>query len=208
MVLEMMMESLFAVVDAYFVGKVSTEAVAAVGLTEAVTTLVYSVGIGLAAAATAMVARRIGEKDPEAASKAAAQSILIAVFIGAVIGVLGFTYGEGILRLMGGSEEVIQAGSGYTRIILGTNLVIILLFLLNGVFRGAGDASLAMRSLWLANGLNIVLDPIFIFGLGPIPAMGAEGAAIATSIGRGIGVLYQLWMLFGKQSIIKLKKAY
>lgn len=202
------MESLFAVVDAFFVGKVSTAAVAAVGLTEAVNMLIYSVAIGLSAAATAMVARRIGEKKREAAAKAAGQSILIAVVFAFIIGILGFRFGDQILGLMGASDAVLEEGAGYTRIILGTNVVIMLLFLLNGIFRGAGDASLAMKSLWLANGLNIILDPIFIFGFAFIPAMGAEGAAIATSIGRGVGVAFQLWILFGKKSIIRLTMAH
>ena len=205
MILEMVMEALFALVDTIFVSKISTEAVATVGLTESVITLVYSVGIGLSMAATAMVARRIGEKNPEGAAKAAAQSILIAVSIALIIGVLGFIYAREILVLMGADEKVIQTGLGYTQIMMGSNIVIMLLFLLNGIFRGAGDAFLAMRALWVANILNIILDPLFIFGIGPFPELGVQGAAVATTIGRGIGVLYQLHLLFGNKSVVKLK---
>ena len=167
MVLEMIMESLFAVVDVFFVGKVSVDAVATVGLTESVVMIVYSIAIGLSMAATAVVARRIGEKDPKRAGDAAFQSILIAVAMSIVVSIFGMIFAEDILRIMGGSEELIAAGSGYTRVMLGGNASIMLLFLINGIYRGAGDASMAMRSLWIANGLNIVLDPIFIFGLGP-----------------------------------------
>ena len=206
MILEMIMESLFALVDTIFVSKVSTEAVATVGLTEAVITLVYSIGIGLSMAATAMVARRIGEGNQEGASRAAAQSIILAVGVAVVIGILGVIYAEDILALMGADENVIAIGAGYTRILMGSNIVIMLLFLLNGIFRGAGDASLAMQSLWVANILNICLDPIFIFGLGPIPAMGVQGAAIATTIGRSIGVLFQLYLLFSGKSIVQIKR--
>lgn len=199
------MEALFALVDTIFVSKISTEAVATVGLTESVITLVYSVGIGLSMAATAMVARRIGEKNPEGAAKAAAQSILIAVSIAILIGISGFIYAREILVLMGADEQVIQTGLGYTQIMMGSNIVIMLLFLLNGIFRGAGDAFLAMRALWVANILNIILDPLFIFGIGPFPELGVQGAAVATTIGRGIGVLYQLNLLFGNKSVVKLR---
>ena len=204
MILEMMMESLFAVVDVYFVGKVSVDAVATVGLTESVVMLVYSVAIGLSTAATAVVARRVGENNKKGAREAAVQAIMIGVVLSTVMGIIGAYFAEDILRLMGAEESVIATGVGYTRIIFGTNVVILLLFLLNGIFRGAGDASLAMRSLWLANGLNIILDPLLIFGFGPIPAMGVEGAAIATSIGRGCGVLFQLYILFRGSGIIKI----
>ena len=204
MILEMVMESLFAVVDAFFVAKISMEAVATVGLTETVITLVYSLGIGVSMAATAMVARRIGEHDPEAAAKAAGQAILLAVSISAFISLIGWFYAEDILRLMGGSEHLVSSGVGYTRIALCSNVVIMLLFLLNGIFRGAGDASIAMRSLWISNGLNIVLDPLFIFGIGPFPELGVTGAAVATTIGRGSGVLFQLFILFNGRSLVKL----
>jgi putative MATE family efflux protein len=208
MILEMIMESLFAVADVFFVSRVGVDAVATVGLTESVVTLVYSMAIGISMAATAMVARRVGEKKPEEASRAAAQAILIAVVISVVLGIVGVIYAPNILMLMGGSESVVASGVNYTRILLGSNIVIMLLFLLNGIFRGAGDAAIAMRSLWIANIINIILDPVFIFGLGPIPAFGVTGAAIATCIGRGIGVGYQLYILLGVSSIIKLKRAH
>lgn len=204
MILEMIMESLFALVDAYFVSKVSVDAVATVGLTESVITLVYSIAIGVSMAATAMVARRVGEEKPNEASKAAVQAIILAFGISLVFAVTGIIFAEDILRLMGGSEELIASGANYTRILMGSNLVIMLLFLLNGIFRGAGDASLAMQSLWVANGINIILDPLLIFGVGPFPELGVTGAAVATTIGRGIGVLFQLYILFGGKSIIKL----
>ena len=204
MVLEMVMESLFAVVDVYFVAKVGVDAIATVGLTEFVIMIVYSIGIGLSMAATAVVSRRIGEKEYKRAGDAAFQSILIASVFSIVIALVGIVYAEDILRLMGGSEELIRSGFGYTQVMLGGNLCIILLFLLNAIYRGAGDTAMAMRSLWIANGLNIVLDPIFIFGLGPIPAFGIEGAAIATTIGRSTGVCYQVYGLLGGKRIIKL----
>ena len=204
MILEMLMESLFAVVDIFFVGRISTDAVATVGLTESVITIVFAVAIGLSMGATAMVARRIGEKKPEQASQVAAQAILFSIFVSVLLGIGGYHYAEDILRLMGGSESLISSGKGYTKILFGSNVVIMLLFLLNGVFRGAGDASLAMRALWIANGLNIILDPIFIFGIGSFEGFGVQGAAMASTIGRGCGVLYQLYILFSGKSIIKL----
>lgn len=204
MILEMLMESLFAVVDVYFVEKVSTNAVATVGLTESVAMLIYSIAIGISTAATALVARRIGEKNPEAAARAAEQIILIGVVSGILIGIVGFIFAADILALMGATPELINEGVGYTRIFLGSNVVILLLFLLNGIFRGAGNPFLAMKSLWLANLLNIVLDPILIFGFGPIPAFGLEGAAMATLIGRSAGVIYQLYLLIGKSGIIRI----
>ena len=207
MILEMVMEALFSIVDIYFVGKIdgnATDAIAVVGITESVITLVYAVAIGLSMAATALVSRRIGEKNPDAAAVAAAQSIIFATAVSILLGVAGYYYAENILRLMGGSDELIASGLGYTQILFASNIVIMLLFLFNGIFRGAGDAHLAMRALWLANGLNIILDPIFIFGFGPIPAMGVEGAAIATVIGRGIGVIFQFYILFRGSSVIRL----
>lgn len=195
MVLEMAMESLFAVVDVFWVSRLGKEAVAVVGVTESVMTLIYAVAIGLSIAATAVVARRIGEKDPAAASQAAGQVVLIgstfAIGIGAVLGFLA----PSILRWMGTDAATIAIGGNYTRIMLGGNITVFLIFLINAVFRGAGDAVLAMRTLWLANSLNIVLDPCFIFGWGPFPELGVAGAAVATNVGRGIGVLYQLWHL-------------
>ncbi|HMO38789.1 MAG TPA: MATE family efflux transporter [Saprospiraceae bacterium] len=213
MVLEMVMESLFAIVDVYFVSKVSVDAVAVVGLTESLLTLIYSVAIGMSMAATAMVARRIGEQKPEAASMAAMQAVLIAVALSVLIGVPGFIFAADILRFMGGSEQMVASGIGYTRIALGSNIVIMLLFLLNGIFRGAGNAAIAMRTLWIANGINIILDPLFIFGIGPFPELGVQGAAVATLIGRSIGVLYQLYHLLKQDekkggSVIRFTRAH
>lgn len=206
MVLEMVMESLFAIVDIYFVSKVSINAVATIGLTESVIMLVFAIAIGLSMAAAAMVARRVGEGKPDEAANAAWQAILLGLAISAIIGFLGFSFAPELLRAMGGSEELIEQGQNYTRWMFGGNVTIMLLFLINAIFRGAGDASLAMRTLWLANGLNIILDPILIHGFGPIPAMGVEGAAIATTIGRGTGVLYQLYHLFNHKSVVSIKR--
>ncbi len=196
MVLEMVMEALFAIVDIYFVSKVSVEAVDAVGLTEGVITIVYSAAMGLAMAATAMIARRIGEKQPDEAARAAAQGIWIALVVGLFMGTLGFVFAPDILRWMGASPAVQEEGAMFARIMFGSNAVIIFLFLFNGIFRGAGDAVIAMRTLWLANGINILLDPVLIFGWGPIPAMGVTGAAVATVLGRSAGVAYQVYHLF------------
>jgi putative MATE family efflux protein len=207
MILEMCMESVFAVVDIFFVGRLGkNEAVSTVVLTESVLTIIYSVAIGLSMAATAMVARRIGEKNPEAASKAGVQSLIVALAITAVISAAGLIFAPDILRLMGASRETVHIGTNYTRIAYGGSIVIMLLFLINGIFRGAGDASMAMRSLWIANICNIILCPVLIYGAGPIPAFGITGAAMATTIGRGIGVLYQLFHLFSGKRVIKIKK--
>ena len=208
MILEMAMESLFAVVDAFFVAKISTEAVATVGLTESMLTLVYSVAIGLSAAATAMVARRVGEGNREAAAKAGAQVILIAVILSIIIAIPGYFYADDILRLMARDQSVAENGSSFTRLMLTANLPILLLWMLNGIFRGAGDASTAMRALWIANGVNIVLDPLFIFGIGPFPELGLLGAGVATTIGRSLGVCYQLWHLFRVGKIVKIHLQY
>jgi putative MATE family efflux protein len=205
MILEMLMESLFAVVDIFFVSRLNdSDAVATVGLTESMLTLVYSLAIGLSMGATAMVARRVGEKDIKAAQVAAVQAIYLGLFLSLLISLVGIFLAEDLLRVMGASESLIANNSGYTRWMLTGNITIMMLFLINAVFRGAGDASLAMRSLWLANLLNMVFDPIFIFGFGPIPAFGVEGAAIATTIGRGTGVLYQVYHLLRGSGIIKL----
>ena len=207
MILEMGMESVFAVVDIFFVSMLnSKEAVAAVGTTELILTIIYSVAMGLGMGATAMVSRRIGESNQEGATVAATQAIYIGLFSIVVFTIVGLFFYEDLLALLGASKEVIAIGSGYTQLMLGGNIVIVLLFLINGIFRGAGNAAIAMRALILANLLNIVLDPLFIFGLGPVPAMGVKGAALATTIGRGIGVLYQLYYLFNKKGIIKIRK--
>jgi putative MATE family efflux protein len=207
MILEMCMESVFAVVDIFFVGRLGkNEAVSTVVLTESVLTIVYSVAIGLSMAATAMVARRIGEKNPEAASKAGTQSLIVALVITVIVSAAGLIFAPDILRLMGASRETVHIGTNYTRIVYGGSVVIMLLFLINGIFRGAGDASMAMRSLWIANICNIILCPLLIYGAGPIPAFGITGAAMATTIGRGIGVLYQLYHLFSNKRVIKVRR--
>ncbi|MCE2612358.1 MATE family efflux transporter [Flavobacteriaceae bacterium D16] len=205
MILEMMMESIFAVVDIAYVSRVSVNAVATIGLTESVITLVYAIAIGLSMAATAVVARRIGEKDVKGAREAAMQAILLGIFVAAGIGVLGFLYSKEILALMGGEPDLIEEGYGYTKLLIGGNITIVLLFLINAIFRGAGDASMAMWTLVLSNALNIILDPIFIFGLGPVPEFGVMGAAIATNIGRGSAVVFQILILFYGWGRIKLK---
>jgi len=196
MILEMMMESIFAIVDIAYVSQVSVNAVATIGLTESVITLVYAVAIGLSMAATAVVARRIGEKDVEGARESAVQAIALGILVSVLVGITGFLYAKEILALMGAEPDLIAEGYGYTQLLIGGNITILLLFLINAIFRGAGDASIAMWALVLSNGLNIILDPIFIFGWGPIPEYGVMGAAIATNIGRGTAVLFQLAVLF------------
>jgi putative MATE family efflux protein len=195
MMLEMMMESLFAVVDMFWVAHLGADSVATVGFTEALLTLIYTVALGLSIATAATVARRIGEKDPQAASETAAQAIMMGAIIAIAIGVTAGIFAPQLLALMGASPAVVKAGSGYARAIFGGSGTVLLLFLINAVFRGAGDASLAMRVLWTANLINIVLNPLLIFGIGPFPRLGVTGSGIGTTIGRGIGVLLQLWML-------------
>jgi len=197
MMLEMSMEAIFAVVDIAFVSRLGTDAVAAVGITEALVTILYAIAIGLGMGVTAMVSRRIGAKDADAAARVTGQSIWFGAMLSVVIGVLGVIFAEDMLRMMGASESVVDQGKGFTAVLLGGSASILYLFLLNAAFRGAGDAVVALRSLWLANGINIVLDPCLIFGLGPFPEMGVTGAAVATTIGRGVGVVYQLYYLVG-----------
>jgi len=207
MMLEMAMESVFALVDLYFVGHLenSSHAIQTVGLTESVLTIIYSLAIGLSMAATAVVARRIGEKNPEAAAKAGMQTIVIAVAVNILISIAGLIYAGDILLLMGASIETANHGTTFVRIMMGGSVIIVLLFLINGIFRGAGNAAIAMRSLWIANIANIILCPIFINGFGPVPAFGLTGAAIATTIGRGLGVCYQVYNLFNGKNALKIR---
>ena len=195
MVLEMVLESLFAVVDVFWVSRLGANAVATVGLTESLLSLVFSVAMGLSLSTTAMVARRIGEKDPEGAAVAGVQAIALGLFVSLAIGVPCFLMAPNLLRLMGASPEIVATGSGYTRICLGGSFAVLLLFLNNAIFRGAGDAAIAMRLLWVSNIINLILDPCLIFGWGPFPRLGVTGAALATLTGRSIGVLYQFYRL-------------
>lgn len=210
MILELIMESTFAVVDIYFVGRLGASAVATVGLTETYLFLLYSIAMGLSMAVTAIIARRIGEKNKEEAGISAIQSIFVAILASVPFGIAGIFFAKDLLALMGADEWALETGYRYTQWMLGGNGVIMLLFIINAIFRGAGDAAIAMRILWISNGINIVLDPLLIFGLGPFPELGIEGAAIATNIGRGIGVLTQLWLLFkgGKHVSAKLSQLY
>ena len=207
MILEMAMESLLAVVDIFFISKLNdNNAVTAVGLTESVIAIVYSMAMGLGMAATAMVARRIGEKDAPGAAVSAVNAFYIGISLSLAISVAGLLFYKEILHLMGANQSIIDVGSGYTFWMLGGNFTIVALFLCNAIFRGAGNATVAMRSLWIANILNMILDPIMIFGWGLFPSWGVEGAAIATNIGRAAGVLYQIYYLAGDKGIIKIKK--
>jgi putative MATE family efflux protein len=208
MVLEMSMESIFAVVDVFFVSRLGPAAIATVGLTESLLTLIYTIAMGLGIGATAMVARRIGEHDPVGASRAAMQAIWLGVMTSAVLGVLGAIFAPDLLALMGAEPEVIATGSTFARVMLGGNASVLMLFLLNAIFRGAGDAAIAMRTLWLANAINIALGPCLIFGLGPFPELGVTGAAVATTIGRGTGVLVALSRLIRPGARVHLSRRY
>ncbi len=204
MVLEMMMESLFAVVDVFWVAHLGSDAVATVGFTESLLTLLFAIALGLSIATTATVARRIGEKNESAAGEVATQAVLLGFGVAAVLGTLGCVFAPDLLRLMGASPSVISSGSGYARAIYLGSGTVLLLFLLNGVFRGAGDASIAMRVLWTANIINILLNPCLIFGLGPFPKLGVTGSGVGTTIGRGTGVLLQLWFLSSGRSRVRV----
>jgi putative MATE family efflux protein len=207
MVLEMVLESLFAVVDVFWVSRLGADAVATVGLTESLLTLVGAVGLGLSLSTTAMVARRIGEKDPAGAGVAGAQAIFIGFGVSFAVGIPCFFYGPDLLRLMGASPQVVGAGSGYARIALGGSGALLFLFLNNAIFRGAGDAAIAMRLLWVANIINLLLDPCLIFGLGPFPKLGVTGAALATFTGRSMGVLYQFYRLLRGTERIRILRS-
>jgi putative MATE family efflux protein len=208
MVLELAMESVFAIVDIFFVSKLGSDAVATVGLTESMFTIVYSIGMGLSVAATAVVARRTGEKDPEGASVAAVQAITVGFTVSVPIMLLGVFGSKMLLRSMGASNSMITSGHLYTAVMLGGNVFVMLIFIINAIFRGVGDAAAAMRILTLANLINIVLDPCLIFGWGPFPELGIKGAAIATLIGRGTGVILQLYLLQRKGGRIHIVRAH
>jgi putative MATE family efflux protein len=203
MVLEMVLESLFAVVDVFWVGRLGADAVATVGLTESLMSLVFAVGLGLSLSTTAMVARRIGEKDPEGAAVAGVQAIAIGLAISLLVGIPSFFFAPQLLKLMGASPQIIATGSGYASIALGGSGAVMLLFLNNAIFRGAGDAAIAMRLLWVSNIINLILDPCLIFGWGPFPKLGVTGAALATLTGRSIGVLYQFYRLLRGSELLR-----
>jgi len=206
MVMEMVLESVFAVVDVFWVSKLGADAVATVGLTESMLSLIYAVAIGLSMAAAAMVARRIGEKDSDGAARAAVQAIGLGIFLALPIGAAGVLLAPKLLAVMGGSPQLVETGHRYTQVVLGGNVVVLLLFLINAVFRGAGDAAIAMRVLWLANIVNLALDPCLIFGLGPFPALGVSGAAVATTSGRALAVLLQLYTLSRGRGRVRIQR--
>src|SRR5918999_4068616 len=196
MVLEMIMESVFAVVDIFWVSHLGTDAAATVGLTESLLTIIYALAIGLSIGAMAMISRRIGEQNPDGAARAAVQAIALALLVSIIIAIVATPFASRLLALMGGSPWVVEHGVGFTRVMLACNFTVVMLFMVNAIFRGAGDAAIAMRTLWLANWINIVLGQCLIFGLGPFPKLGIVGAAIATNIGRGTGALVALIRLF------------
>jgi len=204
MVMEMAMESIFAVADVFWVAHLGADAVATVGLTESMLTMIYTAAMGLSIGATALVARRTGEQDPEGAAQAAGQSVLLGLAVALIIAALAAPQSANLLRVMGASDDVVRSGSGFTRVMLGGNATVLLLFMLNAVFRGSGDAAVAMRVLWLGNILNIILGPCFIFGLGPFPRLGVTGAAVATNIGRGTAVACQIAILFRGSGRVQL----
>jgi putative MATE family efflux protein len=205
MILELSLESVFALVDMYFVGKLGKNAIAVVAYTESLITIIYSIAIGLSTAATAIIARRIGEKNYQEASKSAVQVIILSAVVSVILGVVGWASAESLLKFMGADEQVVSEGKVFTQIMFSLNIVIVMIFLINGIFRGAGNAALAMRSLWIASILNIILDPILIYGIGSWQGFGLEGAAIATCIGRGSGVAYQVYQLRYGEGWIKIK---
>jgi putative MATE family efflux protein len=206
MILEMLMESVFGVLDVFWVGRLGADAVAAVGLTESLLALVFAVALGLSMSTTALVARRIGEKNPDEAARTAVQAIAIGIVASLPVALVGLAFSRPLLSLMGAPSPVVEGGWSYTAWILGGSTSILLIFLINGIFRGAGDATVAMRSLWLANAVNLVLDPCLIFGLGPFPEMGITGAAIGTTLGRTAGVLYQLRALTSPRNRVRIER--
>ena len=208
MVLEMMMESIFVVADVFFVGRLGPDAVATVGITESLMTVMYALAIGLSIGAAATVARRVGEKNYDGAARSAVQSVLMGLVAATIFGITGALFGPELLRLMGASDDVLRTGSTFARVMLGGSGTVVMLFLINAVFRGAGDAAIAMRVLWFANAVNIVLGPCLIFGLGPFPEMGVTGAAVGTTIGRGSGVVYQLIHLARHNGRIRVRRSH
>jgi putative MATE family efflux protein len=206
MVLEVILESVFAVTDVFFVSRLGENAIATVGLTESMMTIVYTLAVGLSIGATATVARRIGEHNPDGAARAAVQTLALGALISVVWAIVGVIFAPALLRLLGATPDVVASGSNFTRVMLGGNASVVMLFLINAIFRGAGDAAIAMRVLWLANGINIVLGPLLIFGVGPFPELGVTGAAVATTIGRGTGAAFALYRLFQPGRHIQLKR--
>ena len=208
MVLEMMMESVFVVADVFFVGRLGPDAVATVGITESLMTVMYALAIGLSIGAAATVARRVGEKDPDSAGRSAVQSVLMGLGAAAIFGTIGTLFGPQLLALMGASDDVLRTGSTFARVMLGGSGTVVMLFLINAVFRGAGDAAIAMRVLWFANAINIILGPCLIFGIGPFPELGVTGAAVGTTIGRGSGVVYQLIHLSRGHGRLRIRRSH